>query len=124
MAERDFDKEYDAAVTAAALSDKTEPRAVAARYDRRSNRIIVELRNVASFLFPPELAQGLRENVLGLGLRLTVVAWARGDTITCGPDVYPSTAAPIRPASTIGLRESSVVKDPRPVPERSGLTCL
>jgi hypothetical protein len=60
MAERDFNREYDAAVKAAALSDKTEPRAAAARYDRRSNRIIVELRNGASFLFPPELAQGLR----------------------------------------------------------------
>jgi hypothetical protein len=42
------------------LSDKTEPRTAAARYDRRSNRIIVELRNGAGFLFPPELAQGLR----------------------------------------------------------------
>src|SRR5260370_36289550 len=60
MAESDFDREYDAAVKAAALSDKNEPRAAAARYDRRSNRIIVELRNGASFLFPPELAQGLR----------------------------------------------------------------
>jgi hypothetical protein len=60
MARSDFDKEYDAAVKASALSDKTEPRAAAAKYDRRSNRIIVELRNGASFLFPPELAQGLR----------------------------------------------------------------
>jgi hypothetical protein len=60
MASSDFDKEYDAAVQTAALSDKTEPRAATARYDRRSNRIIVELRNGASFLFPPELAQGLR----------------------------------------------------------------
>jgi hypothetical protein len=59
MARIDFGKEYDAAVKAAAASDKTEPRAAAARYDRRSNRIIVELRNGASFLFPPELAQGL-----------------------------------------------------------------
>jgi hypothetical protein len=61
MASSDFDKEYDAAVQTAALSDKTEPRAATARYDRRSNRIIVELRNGASFLFPPELAQGLRD---------------------------------------------------------------
>jgi hypothetical protein len=60
MAKSNFDWEYDKAVRAAALADKTEPRAAAARYDRRSNRIIVELRNGASFLFPPELAQGLR----------------------------------------------------------------
>jgi hypothetical protein len=38
MAECDFDKEYDAAVKAAALSDKTEPRAAAACYARRENR--------------------------------------------------------------------------------------
>jgi len=57
---KDFDKEYAAAVKAAALSDKAEPRAAEVRYDRRSNRIIIELRNGASFLFPPELAQGLR----------------------------------------------------------------
>jgi hypothetical protein len=60
MAKSDFDKEYDAAVRAAALRDRTEPRAAAVRYDRRSNRIIVILRNGASFMFPPELAQGLR----------------------------------------------------------------
>jgi hypothetical protein len=60
MAKSDFDKEYDAAVKAAVTMDKTEPRAARARYDRRSNRIIVELRNGASFLFPPELAQRLR----------------------------------------------------------------
>src|SRR5262249_58574025 len=59
MARSDFDKEYDAAVKAAAASDKTQPRASAARYDRRSNRIIVDLRNGARFLFPPELAKGL-----------------------------------------------------------------
>ena len=38
---------------------KTEPRAKSARYDRRTNRIVVELRNGATFMFPAELAQGL-----------------------------------------------------------------
>src|SRR5215471_3497265 len=60
MAKDEFDREYDAAVRKSALSDKSEPRAAAARYDRRSNRIIVDLRNGARFLFAPELAQGLR----------------------------------------------------------------
>jgi hypothetical protein len=60
MARDEFDREYDAAVRKSALSDKSEPRAAAARYDRRSNRIIVDLRNGARFLFAPELAQGLR----------------------------------------------------------------
>jgi hypothetical protein len=59
VARSDLDKEYDRAVKAAALSDKTEPRAAVARYDLRSDRIIVELRNAASFLFPPDLVQGL-----------------------------------------------------------------
>ena len=54
-----FDQEYDGATRAANLADRIEPRARSARYDRRRNRIVIELRNGASFLFPPELAQGL-----------------------------------------------------------------
>ena len=37
----------------------TEPRAVSARYDRRSGRVIVELTNGCVFAFPSRLAQGL-----------------------------------------------------------------
>lgn len=59
MAEKTFDEEYAAAVRAAALADATEPRAKSARYDRRAKRIIVELISGATFIFPPELAQGL-----------------------------------------------------------------
>jgi hypothetical protein len=59
MGRKAFDEEYRAAVQAAAMADATEPRAKSARYDRRRHRIIVELRNGASFLFPPEMAQGL-----------------------------------------------------------------
>ncbi len=59
MAEKTFDEEYAAAVRAAALADATEPRAKSARYDRRARRIVVELLNGATFIFPPELAQGL-----------------------------------------------------------------
>jgi len=59
MAEKTFDKEYAAAVRAAALADATEPRAKSARYDRRTRRIVVDLLNGATFLFPPALAQGL-----------------------------------------------------------------
>ena len=59
MAEITFDEEYVAAVRAAALADATEPRAKSARYDRRAKRVVVELLNGATFLFPPELAQGL-----------------------------------------------------------------
>jgi hypothetical protein len=46
-------------VRAAALADATEPRAKSARYDRRARGIVVELLSGATFIFPPELAQGL-----------------------------------------------------------------
>jgi hypothetical protein len=59
MAEKTFDEEFTAAMRAAALADAAEPRAKSARYDRRTRRVVVELLNGATFLFPPELAQGL-----------------------------------------------------------------
>jgi hypothetical protein len=40
-------------------SDASELRAQSVHYDQKSSRIVVELRNGASFLFPPELVQGL-----------------------------------------------------------------
>ena len=59
MENRAFDLEYERAKRAAARADRIEPRAKSARYDRRTNRIVVELRNGATFMFPAELAQGL-----------------------------------------------------------------
>jgi hypothetical protein len=59
MENRAFDQEYERAKRAAARADRIEPRAKSARYDRRTNRIVVELRNGATFMFPAELAQGL-----------------------------------------------------------------
>ncbi|MBW4492984.1 MAG: DUF2442 domain-containing protein [Oscillatoria princeps RMCB-10] len=44
---------------AAQIADATEPRAQSAYYDKKSSHIVIELRNGASFLFPPELVQGL-----------------------------------------------------------------
>ena len=55
----------DAAFAAAVERGKQlrarEPRAVAARYDRRRDRIIVDLTNGCAFAFPPRLAQGLED---------------------------------------------------------------
>ena len=49
-----------AAATARGEKARThEPRAAAARYDRRRDRIIVDLSNGCVFAFPPRLAQGL-----------------------------------------------------------------
>lgn len=59
MENRAFDQEYERAKRSAARADRIEPRAKSARYDRRTNRIVVELRNGATFMFPAELAQGL-----------------------------------------------------------------
>lgn len=43
--ENRFDQEYERAKRVAARADRIEPRAKSARYDRRTNRIVVELRN-------------------------------------------------------------------------------
>ena len=59
MVDRIFNREYRRALERAAAADATEPRARFARFDRRSRRVIVELRNRAKFIFPPELVEGL-----------------------------------------------------------------
>ena len=62
-----------------ARSLRTEPRARAVRYDRRTGRVHVDLTNGCSFAFPARSAQGLERasdaelaevEVLGLGLGL------------------------------------------------------
>ncbi len=53
------DAEIDAATGRGGLLRATEPRAAAARYDRRLGRVIVDLTNGCTFAFPPRLAQGL-----------------------------------------------------------------
>jgi hypothetical protein len=62
-----------------ARSLRTEPRARAVRFDRRTGRILVDLTNGCSFAFPARQAQGLRRasdaelaqvEILGLGLGL------------------------------------------------------
>lgn len=40
---------------------KTEPRAVAARYDAKADRIVIDLASGATFMFPPRLAEGLMD---------------------------------------------------------------
>ncbi|MGI2907782.1 DUF2442 domain-containing protein [Tolypothrix sp. VBCCA 56010] len=57
--EETLNNEIVQARAAAAIADASEPRAQAAHYDLDLNRIVVELRSGATFLFPPELVQGL-----------------------------------------------------------------
>jgi len=68
--------EIDAARQRGQKALTQEPRAVAARYDRRRRKIVVDLANGCVFAFPPALAEGLGEasdeqlaavEVLGLG---------------------------------------------------------
>ena len=53
------DAQIDAALQRGKAARVHEPRAVTARYDRQSDRIVVELTNGCTFAFPPRLAQGL-----------------------------------------------------------------
>jgi hypothetical protein len=64
---------------------RDEPRAASARFDKRSDRVIVELTNGCSFAFPARSVEGLEDasaaalaevEVLGLGLGLH---WERLD---------------------------------------------
>jgi hypothetical protein len=60
MTEEEYERHYQAAVERGRVADATEPRAVSVRYDRGSRRVIVELRNGCTFMFPADLGQGLR----------------------------------------------------------------
>lgn len=53
------DTAIDAALERGRVAHAGEPRATAARYDRASGRVIVDLENGCTFAFPPVLAQGL-----------------------------------------------------------------
>jgi hypothetical protein len=55
------DAQVDAALERGRIADETEPRAAAARYDRKSGRVIIDLRNGATFAFPARLAEGLAD---------------------------------------------------------------
>lgn len=51
--------EYDAAIERGRRFRETTPRAVAARYDAASGRIVVDLTNGATFAFFPQQLQGM-----------------------------------------------------------------
>jgi len=59
--DKDFAERYDRAVDAAAKSDRYEPRATSVHYDSSKGRVVVELANGATFIFPPSVAQGLED---------------------------------------------------------------
>lgn len=61
MGDEEFERQYKAAVKRGEQRMASKPSATSARYDQSANRIVVELNNGSTFIFPPELAQGLRD---------------------------------------------------------------
>jgi hypothetical protein len=57
----DPDRMIEAAIARGDERRATEPRARAARYDRKTGRIIVDLLNGCTFAFPARLGQGLAD---------------------------------------------------------------
>jgi hypothetical protein len=60
MNSRTFDEKYEQAKKAGEEANRSEPRAESARYDSRTKRIVVRLRNGKDFSFLPEWVPGLR----------------------------------------------------------------
>ena len=94
--------EFEAAEARGKAMLETEPRAVSARYDRKTGRVTVELVNGCTYMFPTHLVQDLAEaspddleNVIvdGVGFNLH---WPRLDA-----DLY----VPALVAGVFGTRE-------------------
>jgi hypothetical protein len=55
------DEEIEAANERGRIFRETNPHAKAARYDRKADRVVVDLINGATFAFPPRLVEGLSD---------------------------------------------------------------
>lgn len=60
ISDEEFEQQYRMGVKRGQARLKKDPHAISARYDRRSGRVVIELTNGSAFMFPAELAQGLR----------------------------------------------------------------
>ena len=54
------DEVLEAAAERGRIEAEAKPHAVSARYDRQADRIVIDLANGCSFLFPPGIAQDLQ----------------------------------------------------------------
>ena len=61
MRDSDFKRQYAMAKKRGEEAMKREPQARAVCYDRETNRVVVDLKNGATFIFPCKLVQGLRD---------------------------------------------------------------
>lgn len=83
--EVEFERQYKEAAKRGEKALREEPRAVSARYDKKQDRIVINLNNGSTYIFPLRLAQGLSEatdeeladiKVLGQGF---VIEWTSLD---------------------------------------------
>lgn len=80
ISDEEFERQYAKAVKRGKESMKKDPRAKRVRYDKRSRNVRVELTNGCTFIFPPDLVQGLADasdevlaDVEPLGLGFAIV---------------------------------------------------
>ncbi|HZF40774.1 MAG TPA: DUF2442 domain-containing protein [Blastocatellia bacterium] len=85
ITEEEFERQFAEATKRGEEAMKTEIRAREARYDRKSNRLIIELMNGATHIVPCELIQGLRDadpkeiSAVELGPRGASLHWEKLD---------------------------------------------
>jgi Protein of unknown function (DUF3532). len=60
ISEQELDAQIKRGTAAGRKAAESEPRAKSARYDAVSRQIVVELTNGCTFIFPADLAQGLK----------------------------------------------------------------
>jgi uncharacterized protein DUF2442 len=83
--ERELGKMFDEATVRSRIASAVEPQAKSAHYDRATNRVVVELKNGATFIFPCKLAQGLSDEsaddlaLVELGPRGASLHWEKLD---------------------------------------------
>lgn len=85
LTEEEFERQFAEATKRGEESLKTQIQARQARYDRQTNRLIIDLKNGATHIVPCELIQGLRDAnprdiaAVELGLRGASLHWAKLD---------------------------------------------
>ncbi len=61
MSEEDFERQYSEATQRGAERMANAPKAVAAKFDRQTKRLVIELKSGVVLMIPTQLVQGLRD---------------------------------------------------------------
>ena len=59
ISDKDFDNQFELATKKANENDLKEPRAVKVKFDKKTRRIVLDLSNETTFIFPVNIVQGL-----------------------------------------------------------------